>query len=200
MGRNPWCRLIAPRLWQRGARRTIEVNGQVGFYHHPSALVELGFRPARQDLPEGRGRDATGRNRRFAGNGIRVAGLPIGSGRAAVPPSLSLLPEQFQPQLNLPGARGSRRDDSGRLRRSARCRSKYNRVWGIEVRVIEHVEEIGAELRAKALRQCESLRERQVQLGQSRSLQYVASHVAVGPIGRHNEGAWIEVSVRSTEN
>ena len=100
----------------------------------------------------------------------------------------------------MPGARGSRRDDSGRRGRSARRGSKYNRVWGIEVRVIEHVKEIGAELRAEALRQCESLRERQVQLGQSRSLQYVASYVAVGPTGRRNEGAWIEVSVRSTEN
>jgi len=34
----------------------------------------------------------------------------------------------------------------------------------------------------------------------SRSLQYVASYVAVGPIGRRNERVRIEVSVRSTEN
>src|SRR6267378_1091262 len=120
--------------------------------------------------------------------------------RAAVQPSLFLLPEQFQSQLNLPGTRGSRSDDAGCGRWSARRGGKYNRVWGIEVRVVEHVKEIRSELRAEALRQRESFRDRQIQLGQSRSLQYVASYVAVGPIGRRNERVWIEVSVRSTEN
>src|SRR2546429_9732956 len=40
-----------------------------------------------------------------------------------------------------------------------------------------------SELRAEALRQRESFRDRQIQLGQSRSLQCVASYVAVSPVG-----------------
>src|SRR5437016_13721095 len=120
--------------------------------------------------------------------------------RAAVQPSLFLLPEQLQSQLNLPGARGSRRDNAGCGRWSARCGGKYNRVWGIEVRVVENVKEIRSELRAEVLRQRESFRDRQIQLGQSRSLQCVASYVAVSPVGRRNERVRIEVSVRPTEN
>src|SRR6266550_3538907 len=120
--------------------------------------------------------------------------------RAAVQLLLFLLPEQLQSQLNLPGARGGRSDNAGRGRCSARRRGKYNCVWGIEVRVIENVKKIRSELRAEALRQRESFRDRQIQLGQSRSLQRVAPYVPVGPIGRRNEGVRIEVSVRSTEN
>ena len=135
----------------------------------------------------------------YCGRAVKALEEEIPS-RAAIPPSLFLLPEQLQSQLNLPGARGSRGDDAGYGRWSARRRGKYNRVWRIEVRVVEHVKEIRSELCAKALRQREFFRDRQIQLGQSRSLQCVASHVAVGPIGRRNERVRIEVSVRSTEN
>src|SRR5882762_1566273 len=69
------------------------------------------------------------------------------------PTSLFLLPEQLQPQLDLPGACGSRSDDAGGGRWSARRRRKYNGVRGIEVRVVEHVKEIRSELRAEAFRQ-----------------------------------------------
>src|SRR3989442_267996 len=120
--------------------------------------------------------------------------------RAAVQPSLFLLPEQLQSQLNLPGARGSRSDDAGCGRWSARRGGKYNCVWGVEVRVVEHVKEIRSESRAEARRQREPFRDRQIRLGQSRSLQLVSSYVAVSPVGRRNERVRIEVSVRSTEN
>ena len=126
--------------------------------------------------------------------------LPMGSARAAVQPSLFLSPEQLQSQLNLPGACGSRSDNACCRRWSARRRGKYNCVWGIEVRVVEHVKEIRSELRAEALRQRESFRDRQIQLGQSRSLQCVASHVAVSSVERRNERVRIEGSVRPTEN
>src|SRR5207302_7866047 len=62
-------------------------------------------------------------------------------------------------------------DNAGCGRWSARRGGKYNRVGGIEVRVVENVKEIRSELRAEALRQRESFRDRQIQLGQSRSLQ-----------------------------
>ena len=54
--------------------------------------------------------------------------------------------DQLQPELNLPGRRRRRRDDSGgRVDRGAR---KSNRVWRAEVGVVQGVEEFCPELQA----------------------------------------------------
>jgi hypothetical protein len=60
-------------------------------------------------------------------------------------------PEQFQPELNLPGSGAGGRDDPGGWGRSSSCRCIYDRIWCVEVRVIEQVEYFGAELQVQSL-------------------------------------------------
>jgi hypothetical protein len=60
-------------------------------------------------------------------------------------------PEQFQPELNLPGSGAGGRDDPGGWGWPSGCRCKHNRIWCVEVRVIEQIEYFCAELHVQSL-------------------------------------------------
>src|SRR5438045_6034860 len=84
--------------------------------------------------------------------------------------SILHLPQQFQPELHLPGRCGRGRYDARRWRRPSRRRCIDDRVRRVEIRVIEEVEEFRAELQIQALAKDESLRKRQVRFVQGGSL------------------------------
>ena len=60
-------------------------------------------------------------------------------------------PQKFQPELNLPGGGGGGRDDPGSRGWPSGCRCVHNWIRYVEVRVIEQIEYLGAELQAQSL-------------------------------------------------
>jgi hypothetical protein len=61
-----------------------------------------------------------------------------------------------------------------------------------ELRVVEQIEALGAELNGHALDRAEVLEERSIEVGASRTEEYVASGIAVHELGRRGEGGLIE--------
>ena len=59
-------------------------------------------------------------------------------------------PQQFQPELNLPGSGAGGRNDSGGRGWSSGRGCIDDRIWSVEVRVIEKVEYFRAELQVQS--------------------------------------------------
>src|SRR5436189_522247 len=106
--------------------------------------------------------------------------------------------QQLQRKLDLPRCRGRRRDDAARGAVLVALENNLIRVR--QIRVIQNIERLGAELQIQSLTDSQSLQERRVEHEQTRTTQRSARHVPEGPLERQGKGSRIEPLIGSPHN
>lgn len=103
----------------------------------------------------------------------------------------TILPAELERQLNLPGSGQRGSNDPGAWRNgSGRSERSDNRPS--EIGVVEGVEELGPELKRRALTEMEGLEQRTIQLQQAWSRENVPAGIAERTSRWEKEGGWIE--------
>src|SRR5437773_5544014 len=106
--------------------------------------------------------------------------------------------QQLQRKLDLPRCRGRRRDDAARGAVLVALEKNLIRVR--EIRVIQNIERLGAELQIQSLTDSHSLQQRGVEHEQARGSQRSARHVPEGSLERQHEGFRIEPLIGFSHN
>src|SRR5438034_8207476 len=106
--------------------------------------------------------------------------------------------QQLQRELDLPRCRGRRRNDSARGAVLGTLEKNLIRIR--EIRVIQDIESLGAELQIQSLTDSHSLQQRGVEHEQARSSQRSARHVPEGSLERQPERFRIEPLIGSSHN
>ena len=115
-------------------------------------------------------------------------------------------PKKLQAKLNLTGSggragdRASRAGDAARIR--CRRRREHDEIRGVEVRAVQDVENLCAELQLEALMQSGVFQDRKIPRGEARADKRVATRVPIEATqrGRRNERRRIEPLARLSQH
>src|SRR5438093_4356475 len=105
---------------------------------------------------------------------------------------------QLERELDLTRGRGGRCNDPARGAVLGALEKNLIRVR--EIRVIQNIERLGAELQIHSLTDSHSLQQRGVDHEQARTAERSASHVPEGPLERQHEGSRIEPLIGFPQN
>src|SRR5262252_2106227 len=101
---------------------------------------------------------------------------------------------ESQRELNLAAVSVRSRAGNGTRRRADVRAPKHNEIGGIEVRVIQNVEDLRSELQIQSLFQTDPFKQRRIHVEEARSPELAAPHVAEGSRHRQREGVRIVIA------